>query len=252
MEKHSVVILAGGRGRRMKSTLPKVLHTLSNRPMVYYTLDTLAKLKGEQTIVVVSYKKDLVMRQISQKYKVDFAPQPKPLGTGHALNCAVKVLKQGSSHVLVVNGDDSAFYSPATLRAFLDSHKDTSAVCSIMTLTLNRDSQLGRVIRDKNGNFLKILEHTDYLESGLKSQEINCGAYIFEVKWLRENIDRIPLSQTGEYYITELLHIAKNQKQKVNIFELKQESEWIGINTQEELELARKRIIEYNLPSPKD
>ena len=237
----TAVVLAGGKGTRMKSDTPKVLHSLGDQPMVFVTLQKLKDLGISDIKVVVGHKADEVRDVISAKFNVDFVLQPEPLGTGHALDCALQQIPN-STEILVVNGDDSAFYKIETLIRFMQSHTQTEAVVSMITLQITRDSQLGRVIRNESGEFEQILESKEYLVRGLHSDEINCGAYLFDYQWVRQNSSSIPLSEKGEYYITELLNIAKAQSQKINLFQIQDEREWVGINTQEELQFANSLI----------
>lgn len=240
----AAVILAGGRGTRMQSEKPKVLHTLAGRPMIYYSIEKLLDTGITTIYIVVGFKGDEVKQAVLEQFKdIYFAHQQTPKGTGDAVNTALKILNPSITSILVVNGDDSAFYAPSTLKHFISSHKLQKGVMSVLTLKTQTESKLGRIIRDAEGNFDQILEHSEYDASGLQSDEINCGAYIFDVAWLKANIDTIPLSQKGEYYLTELLNIAHNQNKKINLVELNDVKEWIGINTQEELQLANNAVI---------
>jgi bifunctional UDP-N-acetylglucosamine pyrophosphorylase / glucosamine-1-phosphate N-acetyltransferase len=245
----AAVVLAGGKGKRMQSHLPKVLHTLADQPMVFYTLETLKKLKLP-IFVVVQNEESPVKREIEANFQVQFCYQITPLGTGHAVKSAIPQIPKDAETVLVLNGDDSAFYTVETLKKFIKSHLDNNAILSAMTLEVEQNDTIGRVIRDKEGNFLQILELKEYLQSGLKSNEINCGCYHFNVKWLNENINKISVSATGEYYITDLLNIAKSQNDKINLYPLENSQEWVGINTQSELIAANSLMASRTIKSP--
>ncbi|KKQ66411.1 MAG: Bifunctional protein GlmU [Candidatus Daviesbacteria bacterium GW2011_GWA2_38_24] len=234
----TAVVLAGGKGTRMQSETPKVLHHIGQRPMVFYTLQKLLKLGIRDLKVVIGHKSQEVKSIIEENFNCGFVFQTEQLGTGHALGCALKEINTNTKDILVVNGDDSAFYKEGTLQSFINFHKSSDAVVSMLTLEIETESKLGRVIRDKDGNFEKILEANEYFNSPYKSNEINCGAYIFNYDWVKINITHIPISEKGEYYITELLNIAKQQDQKINLFKLQDSNEWVGINTQEELRNA--------------
>jgi bifunctional UDP-N-acetylglucosamine pyrophosphorylase / glucosamine-1-phosphate N-acetyltransferase len=239
--KIAAIVLAGGKGKRMQSDLPKVLHQIASVPMVFYTLKTLGKL-GFTIFVVVQNEESPVKKEIEGNFDCHFAYQITPLGTGHALNTALLEIPESTDTLLVLNGDDSAFYSTKTLKEYLNSHKLQQAAVSALTLIIKDDRALGRIIRDMNGNFLKNLESKEYLASGLKSDEINCGCYIFEVKWLKENIKKLQLSMTSEFYITDLLNIAKKQGANINLFTLEDEAEWVGVNTQDDLKIANQMM----------
>ncbi|MDO8570143.1 MAG: sugar phosphate nucleotidyltransferase [Candidatus Daviesbacteria bacterium] len=238
----AAVILAGGKGKRMASKLPKVLHKIAGQPMIYYTLQTINKLDLAQLCVVVGYRSELVKKRIATFSECEFILQNDPLGTGHAVHCALNKLNHKITTILVTNGDDSAFYSPQTLINFISSHKKSKAVISMVTLLISGENKLGRIIRDKEGNFQQILEAAKYFSSGLQSNEINCGAYIFDVKWLKQNIDKILLNEAGEYYLTDLLNIAHQNHHTINLFQLVKKNEWIGINTRKELKYANQEM----------
>ncbi len=238
----SVVVLAGGKGTRMNSELPKVLHVLGGQPMIFRTLAKLKMLNPEQIVVVVGYRKDEVKNRITPHFDCQFAVQDQPLGSGHALKVALPVLFSGVKSVLVVNGDDSSFYSLETLEQFIASHQRNQAVASMMTLTKTGDHRLGRVLRRSDGRFEQTMEAAEYFMSGMQSDEINCGAYVFDVDWLHENIEKVPLNEKGEYYITELFNMAREEDQLINLYTLTNESEWVGVNTQDELTFANQLI----------
>lgn len=239
------IVLAGGKGERMKSETPKVLHEITGRPMVFYTLEKLIKLGVKNIIVVVGYKAVEVKKAIELAFhlggvKLKFAHQANPIGTADAVKAALLYLNPKTEKVLITNGDDSAFYSLKTLLDFLASHTRCVGIKISAITTIKQDvGEIGRIIRDKNGDFEKALEFNEYQKSGLNSDEINCGAYIFDKEWLEKNISKVQKNpQKGEYYLTELLNIARIYGEKINLFKLKNPDEWLGINTPEDLEKA--------------
>jgi len=238
----AAIVLAGGKGTRMQATLPKVLHHIADQPMIFYTLDTVNQLGLSQVYVVVGHQSKEVRKRISSKFKCKFAYQPKPLGTGHAVECALEKLDNKISTILVLNGDDSAFYKISTLQKFITSHFEGKCPVSMMTLNINRNRRLGRIIRDEKGNFDKIVEAERDPEKGITSNEINCGLYVFNVAWIKENIEKIKLSDKGEYYLTDIFNLAKAEGVYVNLFSLENEAEWVGVNTPDELILANKQM----------
>lgn len=248
------IVLAGGKGERMKSDTPKVLHQINGKPMIFYTLEKLIKLGIKNIIVVVGYKAGVVKKSIKsfvpeifQKtlgacsdhlggVHLKFAKQKELFGTADALKAALEKLNPETVSILVLNGDDSAFYSIETLRDFIESQP--RGRISVIT-AIKPDAEIGRIIRDQDGNFEKILEFSEYQESSSSSDEINCGTYLFELSWLKKNLNKVQKNpQKGEYYLTEALNIAKNMGEQINLFQLKDPDEWMGINTQEDLERA--------------
>jgi bifunctional UDP-N-acetylglucosamine pyrophosphorylase/glucosamine-1-phosphate N-acetyltransferase len=239
----AAIVLAGGKGVRMESETPKVLHQISGKPMIFYTLEKLEAMGIQNIVVVVGYKAEEVKQAIiSQNFKVQFAFQPEQQGTADAVKTAMQFLGESADKVLVLNGDDSAFYSRNTLADFIASHEENDPPVSAITAMRPDALTIGRIIRDPEGSFSKILEFNEYQASKMQSNEINCGAYIFNIKFLKENLPKVPMSQKGEYYLTELLNIAKEMGKKVNLFELQNLQEWQGINTQEELLEANKSL----------
>ncbi len=233
----SAIVLAAGKGKRMNSDTAKVLHTLAGRPMVEYTLEKLKKLDLEDIIIVIGHLEELVRKSLGDKWH--YVRQSEALGTGNAVKAALPALPKDSKYVLVLNGDDSAFYKVSTLKKFIKHHIKSKAPISMIAIN-KPEAKIARVIRDKNGFLKRVVEWRDYENSKEKSEEINCGTYIFEVEFLKENIGNIPLSNTGEYYITEVLRMARKNHRRVSIFQLEDPGEWVGVNTPEELEKANQ------------
>lgn len=238
----AAVALAGGKGTRMLSTLPKVLHYIIDKPMIFYTLEHLSKLGFNKIYVVVGHQSEVVKEKISSKFNCQFVNQQEPLGTAHALKCALEAIDNQVKTILVMNGDDSAFYKLSTLKRFIKSHESSQCPASMVTLKIIRERRLGRVIRDKKGQFESIIEAERINDQGILSDEINCGLYLFNVLWLKKNIDKIQLSDKGEYYLTDIFNLAKDKGTCINLFGLKNKDEWVGVNTFEELVLANKSM----------
>lgn len=236
------VVLAGGKGTRMQATLPKVLHHIADKPMIFYTLETVNELGLSTVYVVVGHQSEEVKDRISSKFKCHFAYQPSPLGTAHAVECALKKIGGKTENILVMNGDDSAFYKISTLKKFLASHQTCKCPVSMVTLKIVRERRLGRIIRDKNDNFESIVEAVRDQNGELISDEINCGLYLFNYKWLKSNIKKIKLSDKGEYYLTDIFNLAKEKGDCINLFCLKNKNEWVGVNTPDELMLANEQM----------
>lgn len=236
----AALILAGGKGTRMESNIPKVLHEICGKPMIFYTIDNLQKIGILDLYVILSYKATEVKAKIKKYCNCKFTYQHKPYGTGHAIYCSIPLIDSYKKHLFIVNGDDSAFYSKDTLINFLDSHIKTRAMVSVITLKLTGENQYGKIFRGKDGRFINLLEDDKYRKSKAKSEEINCGAYIFDKRWLADHVDLIEPNTKDEYNLTELLNIAGKKGTIVNLFSLKDRDEWVGINTLKELEYANK------------
>jgi UDP-N-acetylmuramoyl-L-alanyl-D-glutamate--2,6-diaminopimelate ligase len=235
------VILAAGRGTRMKSDLPKVLHNICGRPMISYSMENLRNAGVINLVPVVGYKRNLVLREISKE--CNYAVQETTLGTGNSVLKALKKIDLKYTNILVIYGDDSAFYKPATIKNVIEIHKNSNAVLTFVSLIQENPFGLGRVIRDKNDNLIGIIEEKDANESQKKVKEVNDGLYIFKSNWLRKNINKINKSPvTGEYYLTDLIKFALGENQKVSVYKLPDANEWQGINTPEQLQNAERKM----------
>jgi len=241
MEK-SVVVLAAGKGSRMKSNKPKVIHKICDRPMITYSLENLRKAGFKDLVVVVSYRKNLVKRIIQGSVKIAFQKNPKG-GTADAAETGFKLVSDESKIIVVINGDDSAFYTPETITDVVNTHKLKKSVLTFVSLEKENPVGLGRVLRDENGNVSGIIEEKNASEEQRQIKEVNDGLYVFDKAWLTKNLPRVgknPVS--GERYVTDLIEIAISGKEKVFAYKLKDPEEWQGINTPEELDKARVKM----------
>ncbi len=258
----AVIVLAAGRGSRFGESYTKLLHPIFQKPLVYYPIQNLKNLNVKNIFVVVS---DLKVEEEIKKYiNCTFVYQDVLDGTAGAVK---RVLdnpifnSQIHQSLLILNGDDATLYSKKTLDDFIKSHEESASAISMMTLKTKRKMQVGRIIRNKNNNFSKILEYKEYLEAGIRSGEINCGVYLINADFLKTNLPDIPKNANGEYYLTDLLNIAKEKSEKINLYVLKNHSEWIGINDKKDLKHAeniiKKRKISFDasagkkIPNPK-
>ena len=234
----SAIVLAAGKGTRMGSDKPKVLHEIGGRPMIEYTIEKLEQLGVLEIILVVGHGASEVKACIDPK--CHYAHQENPLGTGDAVKVGLQEVNDVSDTVMVLYGDDSAFYKVETLKAFLAFHINSGNLISDITADKPQTENVGRVIRDKDGNFKEIMEVWEYKESGLHSDEVNCGVYLFNKEWLKKNIGKIKNeNEKKEYRITDVLNMA-DKSVKIGLFKLEDPSEWVGVNTPEELVKANK------------
>ncbi|MEK7472837.1 MAG: Mur ligase family protein [Patescibacteria group bacterium] len=235
------VILAGGRGARMHSSLPKILHAISGRPMISFSLENLRNAGIKNIVTVFGYKRNIILKRLSKN--INFAIQPKPLGTGNAVLNAFPKIPKKTSMLLVINGDDSAFYTPKTIKNVIELHKNNNSILTFVSLIQKNPAGLGRVIRDINGKLLGIVEEKNATEKQKNIKEVNDGLYVFNYKWLQKNIFRIKKnSVSSEYYLPDLIKIALKNKEKVSVYKLPDSSEWQGINTPEQLIEAEKKM----------
>jgi len=247
-EKISAIVMGAGKGTRMLSNTPKVLRKICGRPMISFSLENLRRSGVEDIVLVIGFKKNLVMKETAGLIK--FAFQPKVLGTADAAEKGLRVINKKCDTVMVLNGDDSAFYKPSTIKDIVKSHNESKSDVTFVSLIKGDPEGLGRVVRDDNGKVSSIVEEKAASDKEKKIKEVNVGFYIFNKKWLTENIGRVEKSAVGEYYIVDLIKFALDQGKRVNVFILKDSNEWQGINTPEQLEEAnqkmRKRLSEWN------
>ena len=230
----SVIVLAAGLGTRMKSKLPKVLHRLLGKPLIYYVLDTVLALEPKDCIIVVGYRHRDVEDTL-KTYNVKFALQDKQLGTGHAVICTKEFFKGQKGQVLIVCGD-TPFLSLETLKRFINSHSEQKNSVSVLSSYLDDPFGYGRILRDKNDQFLKIVEEKDASIEIKKIKEINTGVYICDVEFLFSALSKItPNNAQREYYLTDIISVARADGLKVDAFMYAKPQEILGINTRVQL-----------------
>lgn len=241
--KLSCVILAAGMGKRMRSDLPKVLHQLYDRPMLQYVLNATLSLKPDSVIVVVGKSNGKAIEKAVEKNpKVKFAVQDNPLGTAHALQCALPHLKGSKSTVLVVNGD-MPLINHKTLKKFLSIHSRKKNSLSALSFFAGGPSEYGRIVRDYNtGKAVRIVEVKEATSEECEIDEVNSGLYAIENQSL-DLLKRIRKSNAGgEFYITDLFEETLKNALKADIYPIGEEGEFLGINTRSELAIAHESL----------
>jgi len=241
MKNVQALVLAAGKGTRLKAkSKPKVLFTILGKPIIDYIIKSLNKAGFEKPVVVVGFKGKLVQDYL--KNKATCVWQKRQLGTGHAVVQAKKAL-QNADTVLIIYGD-MPFWRPETFKRLIKSHQKTGATLSIATVILDKPSffQYGRIIRDKKGNVLGIIEEKEASEKQKKIKESNPGCYLVQADWLWKALSKIKKSRSGEYYLTDILKLAVAQGQKINTLPIKDWKQVVGINTKEQLRLAEEII----------
>jgi len=242
MKKIAAIILAAGKGKRMNSKdINKVVVSLGDKQMILHTVDRLKELLICPIIVVVGFAKESVIKALDGE--VVFAEQSKRLGTAHAVLCGLKKLPQNIQTVLVLNGDDSAFYTKEIIVKLINTHLDKKASLSFLTIHINNPFGLGRVIRDNSGKVLGIVEEKDATRSERQIKEINSACYVFSFPFLKKYIKRVKKSPvSGEYYLTRLVDLAIKNNEKVETIK-GGKIPWRGINTIEELKEAERLFL---------
>ncbi|HEX2925284.1 MAG TPA: bifunctional UDP-N-acetylglucosamine diphosphorylase/glucosamine-1-phosphate N-acetyltransferase GlmU [Ruminiclostridium sp.] len=232
------VILAAGKGTRMKSALPKVLHEVGGKPMVQHVLNSARAAGAEKNVVVIGFGAESVAQALHDQ--AEFVVQAEQLGTGHAVMQVRETLSGFSGTVMVLCGD-TPLLTGETLKALFMAHKEAKAAATVLTAVMPDPSGYGRVIRDTKGNVLKIVEQKDANPDELTVKEINTGIYCFEKDLLFEALDHIGCeNQQGEYYLTDVISILVNQGSKVWAVKTADSDETLGVNSRLQLAQAEK------------
>lgn len=235
MEKLKAVILAAGKGTRMESDLPKVIHTIDGKPMVEYVISAVKEAGVQEICLIVGYKSEEVKSAVTSQ--VSYVFQAEQLGTGHAVKCASDFIGE-SGDVLVLCGD-TPLITGKTLKEAIDYHKESQDKMTVISAIVDDPTGYGRIIRDENNEFLKNVEHKDATEEERKSKEVNSGMYIFSAKDLNNALGKINNDNVqGEYYLPDTLEIIKKEGGKVGAYILEDSDEMAGVNTKAQLQAA--------------
>ncbi|MBR34723.1 MAG: UDP-N-acetylglucosamine pyrophosphorylase [Nitrospinae bacterium] len=234
-----IIILAAGKGTRMRSEAAKVLHILNGKPLLRYVIDLAYKIKPDRIFVVVGFHKEEVKEKFVSE-NVAFIDQEEQLGTGHAVMQAKSFLGNFKGEVLVLSGD-VPFLRESTVNEMIRDHRLNNAAVTILTAEKDNPSGYGRVVRNSNNNIERIAEETDCSKIEKTINEINSGIYCFNKKFLLESLEEIDKNNTqNEYYLTDIVKIAFDNSLPVTSIKVSNPDEVNGINTIEDLVEAEK------------
>jgi bifunctional UDP-N-acetylglucosamine pyrophosphorylase/glucosamine-1-phosphate N-acetyltransferase len=236
-----VVILAAGKGTRMKSELPKVLHPIAGKTLITRVLDTASALRPSSVTLVVGHGAEKVRAHLADRPEVAFAIQEPQLGTGHALLQTAPILQGRTGTVILLSGD-VPLLTADSLRALVATHMDTGAAATVLTAKLERPYGYGRIVRS-NGRITRIVEERDATPAQREIQEINSGIYAFALEPLFEALGAIGSKNAqGEYYLPDLIGIYRRQKRGVATVTIPHAVEIRGINSRTELAEVSKMV----------
>ena len=241
-KKFCALILAAGKGTRMKSELAKVMHVLNGKPLLYYSLVAAKEAGAEKIVAVIGHQADKVREEFSESGCI-FVEQNPQLGTGHAVLQAKDLLADYKGLTVILCGD-VPLLKPETVKSLVDNHLAAKAVVSVLTTIPPPPHAYGRIVKDDKGNVLKIVEHKDASKAEKKIGEINTGIYCVDTKFLFYALGKITNNnQQKEYYLTDIVEIACREGMTVKSFIASDYVEVMGINTVEELSRAEKYLI---------
>jgi len=236
-----IVILAAGKGTRMKSELPKVLHPIAGQPLIDRVLDTAQALNPSTMTLVVGHSADKVRTHLAGRPGLAFAVQEPQLGTGHALLQTEPILRGRSGIVILLSGDVPLLRADS-LQGLVETHKAAGAAATVLTAKLERPYGYGRIVRT-NGRISRIVEERDATPSQREIKEINSGIYAFDLEPLFDALSAINAENSqGEYYLPDLIGIYRRQKRGVATFTIAHAAEIRGINSRTELPEVSKMV----------
>jgi bifunctional UDP-N-acetylglucosamine pyrophosphorylase/glucosamine-1-phosphate N-acetyltransferase len=240
LEGIATIILAAGKGTRMKSEVVKVLHPILGLPMLSYPIAlSLSGIKAEKTIVVVGYQADEIKERFKNS-RIQFALQEEQLGTGHAALQAIPFLKTFAGTALILCGD-VPLVKADTLRAFIGAFEESHSILAVLTTLVEDPFGYGRILRSPEGWLEKIVEEKDASEKERAIREINTGIYCVKVPFLIEGLGEIGKDNAqGEYYLTDLVEIARKKGLRCSAHIVSDPVEVMGINTRVDLAMAHE------------
>lgn len=237
-----VVILAAGLGTRMKSNKAKVLHEILGRPMISYVVDTARAVAGENVVLVIGHQADIVRNTIEKQANVQYAYQEQQLGTGHAVMCAMPALPDSTRHVVVLCGD-VPLLRRTTLKRFVDDHCNTERTLSVLAVRLEDPTGYGRVIQDKSGEVVGIVEEADATHLQKTINVVNTGIYCVDRDFLESALSLIRSDNAqGEYYLTDIVSVAHQRAFRIGVTIGENANEFVGVNSREHLKAVERMM----------
>jgi len=242
----AAVILAAGKGTRMKSELPKVLHPICGQPMLSYPLDAAEQAGFQKLAVVIGHQAEQVRQQFSER-QVSWVEQTEQLGTGHALMCAAEVLEGFTGTLLLLCGDVPLLQADV-LKQVLDYHRHEKATVTVLTAEMQDPTGYGRIIRS-NEQVQQIVEEKDATEAQRRINEINTGTYLFDAKFVFAALKNLKTDNAqGEYYLTDVVAAAAHAGHKVRGVVIPDATQMMGINDRRQLAEA-EAVMRWHINS---
>jgi bifunctional UDP-N-acetylglucosamine pyrophosphorylase/glucosamine-1-phosphate N-acetyltransferase len=245
----AAIVLAAGQGTRMRSRLPKVLHPLAGRPLIHHVLGLLADLQASPIVVVTGHGAEAVEAALDSTAVVAIRQEPQR-GTADAVRMAMSAIPEAMHQVLVTMAD-VPLLPPDLVRTLVDEQTRADAPIVLLSAKLQDPSGYGRIVRAPDDSCQAIVEEADADSATRALDEVNAGTYCFDGSWLRSHVARVPLSPSGEYYLTDLVGLATSEGQVVRVVTAPRPELAMGINDRVQLaaadRLLRARIAEDHM-----
>ncbi len=247
--KRMAIVLAAGKGKRMKSKLYKVLHPVCGKPMVGHVVDTVRRTNSERTVVIVGHGAEDVKAYLGDQ--AEYVLQEQQLGTGHAVRQAEELLGKEEGTTILICGD-TPLVRAETIEAMIAMHESEGAAATILTAIPEDPTGLGRIIRGEDGGVLRIVEQKDCTPEEAAVNEINTGTYCFDNRKLFDALSKVTNENAqGEYYITDVIGILRGEGEKIAAYATQDLTESIGVNDRVVLSQAeaamRERIVREHM-----
>lgn len=242
---NNIIILAAGKGSRMKSNKLKVLHEIAGKPIIQYVIDAVNH-ANNKLYVVIGHQKDNLEATINDP-TISLVEQKEQLGTGHAVQQVAPLLDPTQQNSTLILTGDSPLLQKETLKKLIETHETTQASATILSTHVDNPHGYGRILRDKQGNVEGIREQKDCNPEQANISEINSGVYIFKTQHLLEHIHNLTTNNNQkEYYLTDIIEILKQQSHKIESYCTENNFEVLGINTRQDLSIANEVIYRLN------
>jgi len=242
--KTAVVVLAAGRGTRMKSDKAKVLHEVLGRPMVDYVVASASEIAGTDVVVVVGHQAQAVEAAVAARRTAFFSLQEEQLGTGHAVMCARDAIGDATKQVVILCGD-VPLVKPETLHRLVHEHEAAGRAVSVLAVSLDVPTGYGRMVAGDGGDLLRIVEEKDASDEEKAIKEINSGIYCVDAAFLFSALDKVKSDNAqGEYYLTDIVEIAVQDGAGAGVVIGGSAREVTGVNTVNDLETVRQMLEE--------
>lgn len=238
----AAIILAAGLGTRMESRKAKVLHELDGRPMLLYVVETAEKCVKDNIVLVIGNQAETVRKIVSRHFRVSFAVQSAPLGTGHAVLSALPYLSEDVEQVLILCGD-VPLITADTVLGLLDDHVSARRDITVLGSKIDNPKDYGRILFDENRHVFGIVEESEATKQQKRIKTINSGTYCVRKDFLLSSIEKIKQDNfKGEFYLTDIIEIGRGEGKNIGVLIGSNRNEILGINTRKDLKRVENMI----------